>query len=145
MAFRVIWMVWMGCVIAGSVAPEPLMLEAELYVPLLGLGDKFLHFIGYCGLAFLATLSFHRRNRATVAALSMIALGAGVEFAQMFSPTRTTEWSDVAANTAGVLCGMMAGLLLRPFAHPTPPAAIERPRADVGLASISTRNHSVDA
>jgi hypothetical protein len=96
----------MAVVIGGSVAPEPFMVEAELYVPLLGWGDKFLHFVGYFGLAFFAMSSFERRSRGMAAALSMIALGAGVEFAQMLSPTRTPDWTDAIANTAGVVCGM---------------------------------------
>ena len=107
---RAVWMIWMAGVIAGSVAPEPLILEAELYVPLLGLGDKFLHFAGYCGLAFFAALSFAARRRGVVAALSMIVLGVGVEFAQLLSPTRTFEWGDAVANAGGVLCGMAAAL-----------------------------------
>jgi VanZ family protein len=108
------------------------MVEAKLYAPLLGLGDKFLHFIGYCGLAFLAILSFHRRNRGVAAALSMILLGVGVEFAQMLSPTRTTEWADATANTAGVLCGLMAALLLRlQYADRSAPVPIQRYGAGV--------------
>jgi VanZ family protein len=90
------------------------MLEAELYVPMLGWSDKLLHFLGYCGLAFFAVFSFRERSRGAVAALSMIVLGAGVEFAQMLTPARTAEWTDAASNSAGVLCGMAAALSVAP-------------------------------
>ena len=132
MVFRTIWILWMACVIGGSVAPEPFMVEAELYVPLLGLGDKLLHFAGYCVLAFFAILSFGRRTRGVAAALSMILLGVGVEFAQLLSHTRTTEWADAAANTGGVLCGIAVALLLRErFARRHAPVEIDRFAAEI--------------
>jgi VanZ family protein len=109
--YRVLWVIWMLCVIVSSLAPGFLMAQAEEYVPALGWSDKLLHFIGYFILAFLAVRSFERRRPGIYGAMSMVVLGVALEFAQKAAPGRTTDWHDGVANALGVLCGVAAALL----------------------------------
>ena len=77
--------------------------------------DTFLHTAGYSGLA-LVTLRAVARGRwagVSVAALVvswLIAIlhGAAVEWMQMFVPSRSAEWRDLANDAIGALVGLGA-------------------------------------
>lgn len=77
--------------------------------------DTFLHTAGYSGLA-LVTLRAVARGRwagVTVAALAvswLIAIlhGAAVEWMQMYVPSRTAEWRDLANDAIGALVALGA-------------------------------------
>ena len=86
------------------------MLRPHTWLPMLGWSDKLLHFGGYFGLAFLPVLAFETRRVAVIASLSMILVGGAIELGQHFSPGRQPDILDMAANTAGVVCGLAAGL-----------------------------------
>jgi VanZ family protein len=73
--------------------------------------DKLVHYGAYAGLAFLSLSAFERR-RGIVVALSMILLGAAMEFLQHFSPGRSPDTTDAIVNTLGVLSGISVGLLV---------------------------------
>ena len=73
--------------------------------------DELVHYGAYAGLAFLSLSAFERR-RGIVVALSMILLGAAMEFLQHFSPGRSPDITDAIVNTLGVLSGISVGLLV---------------------------------
>ena len=62
--------------------------------------DKLFHFSGYFGLmAWYAQLL----KRRTSAVFIFIAMGIGLEFAQMLVNTRSFEWADMLANVSGIV------------------------------------------
>jgi VanZ family protein len=78
----------------------------------LNLSDKFEHLCAYAFLAFLPAL--HERRRFTLlAALGAVLLGVFLEFAQLFSKSRTWELSDMGADALGVALGLLIGIPMR--------------------------------
>lgn len=75
--------------------------------------DKVYHAAAYFWLASLSMTGFSVR-RALPAALSMIILGVLLEIAQYFIPGRTFSLMDIAANSLGVILGIILGRYLRP-------------------------------
>ena len=62
--------------------------------------DKIYHFSGYFGLmAWYAQFVTQR----SLTIFLLVLLGIALEFAQMLVNTRSFEWADMVANTAGVL------------------------------------------
>lgn len=75
--------------------------------------DKLYHLAGYAWLAFWPCFGFVRKRVGLAASLSMILLGCGLEYAQGHVPGRMASGWDMAANTAGVVLGLLAGRLAR--------------------------------
>jgi VanZ family protein len=107
---RILWLAAAAAVIVGSLLPGsslPMRALGELDI-----SDKVLHFAAYALLAFLPSL--HEGWPALAAALAgAVALGVALEFAQRLSPGRNFEIADMAADTCGVLCGLLLALPLR--------------------------------
>jgi VanZ family protein len=104
-AALIAWLAAVAVVVAMSLRPEP-----EMPMPF-DEADKLYHFTGYAVLAFLPLLAFRGRV-ALYAASSMVLLGAALELGQSFVPGRSASMADIAANTAGVLCGIGLGKVL---------------------------------
>jgi VanZ family protein len=69
-------------------------------------GDKVEHFLAYALLSASAVQLFARRRASLLIALSLVALGIGLEFAQgTLTTTRMADPRDALANTLGVLAG----------------------------------------
>ena len=68
--------------------------------------DKLYHGAAYAWLGGLAVLAVPGRTAGRLAALSMIVLGALLEWGQSFVPGRTASLGDAAANAVGVLLGL---------------------------------------
>lgn len=75
--------------------------------------DKVYHGAAYFWLALLSMTGFSVR-RALPAALSMIILGVLLETGQYFISGRTFSLMDIAANSLGVILGIILGHYLRP-------------------------------
>jgi VanZ family protein len=73
--------------------------------PLPDNSDKVEHLAGYFVLAAAAVQLF-RGRLLLLAAVGLILLGVGVEFAQGLTAYRSSDPYDALANTAGVLLGM---------------------------------------
>ena len=106
---RVSWAAWLAGVVCGSLMSGNEMSSLEKVVPFLHY-DKWMHFGAYTGLACLSILAFERRRGIRVA-LSLILLGAAMEFAQHYSPGRSPDIADAIANSLGVCSGIALGLL----------------------------------
>lgn len=74
--------------------------------------DKTHHLIAYAALMFPAAL--HRARYWSGLALLFVSYSGLIELLQPYV-NRHGEWLDLAANTAGVACGLLAGALLRRF------------------------------
>jgi len=75
--------------------------------------DVVYHFCAYLWLSFLPFIGFRSLLGGSISALLMIPLGIGLEFGQYFVPTRVFSITDMAANSCGVLIGIVCGLFLR--------------------------------
>jgi VanZ family protein len=107
---RLAWLAAISVVIVGSLLPGnsfPLRLMTRLH-----LSDKVQHLTAYAVLAFIPALH-EKRSRVVVAAISVVALGVVLEFAQSFSVERMFEVADMLADTLGVVSGLTIALLFR--------------------------------
>jgi VanZ family protein len=108
---RTVWLLTVVCVVIGSLVPStsaPIRFFDELNV-----SDKVLHLGAY--LTLMALPAMHENRLVTaLLAVGTVALGLLLEYGQRYVPGRSWEVWDMAADTAGVLCGLVAARLLRP-------------------------------
>ncbi len=107
---RIAWVIALLLVISGSLLPASS--SAMQVIGYLQINDKLLHFLGYAVLGALPALHETRRALAVLSA-TLIAVGIALEYGQLFSPGRSFELLDMAADAAGVACGVIIGLLVR--------------------------------
>lgn len=94
MIWRLGFVVGLVAVIIGGLASE-----RQLGVSFDGI-DKLVHFAAFFALALLGALGWPARRGLFLLALPLV--GVALEAAQTFSPTRSFEWGDALANSAGV-------------------------------------------
>src|SRR5690348_17621055 len=75
-----------------------------------GVSDKSLHFTGYALMSAGAVGFCHEPRRLGLLALLAAAIGGAVEIAQAFTPDRSPELLDFAADSAGAALGWPAAL-----------------------------------
>jgi VanZ family protein len=100
--------VWLGIWIFGWVLAITLSLVRP---PPIGLdlpdSDKLGHLLAYATLSAWAVMLFATRRGWVLAALALVALGIGMEFAQgALTDYRLRDPRDALANTLGVLLGL---------------------------------------
>jgi len=101
--FKVLFVLGVVIIAIGSVMPGKQLPSGLPW-------DKALHFVGYFGLGFLARMGSERRP-AWLLIIACIAFSLAIEIAQMFIPNRGFEWQDLLANSLGVICGVLVGVL----------------------------------
>lgn len=102
---------WLGLWIAAIVALIVVcLIPLDSLPPLPENSDKVEHLLGYFLLAAAAVQLFGSRLALSLSAVGLVALGIGVEFAQGFTAYRSSDPTDAAANTLGVLLGMATAL-----------------------------------
>jgi VanZ family protein len=70
--------------------------------------DKLEHFLGYAALSAYAVLLFASRRAQVAAAIGLVALGVGLEFAQaVLTESRRADVFDALADASGVLAGLL--------------------------------------
>lgn len=84
--------------------------------------DKLLHLVGYAGVAFAALLFCRRPSSLLLAAAATFLGGTLMEFLQHFTPWRSFDVADMAANLAGALTGLLLALPLLPLVRWLRPA-----------------------
>lgn len=92
-----------------------------------GLSDKVLHFTGYALMSAGAVGFCHEPRRLGLLALLAAAIGGAVEIAQAFTPDRSPELLDFAADLAGAALGWLVALawlvlVVRPLRRRPAPA-----------------------
>ncbi|MBK8908082.1 MAG: VanZ family protein [Rhodospirillales bacterium] len=75
--------------------------------------DKIQHAFAYFVLTMLGLLSFPQQKALAVLAVALIVLGCGLEGVQAMVPGRVPAGSDIVANTAGVLIGLLLAAIAR--------------------------------
>ena len=108
---RIAWLCMLGCVVVGSLLPSNSLAKRALDA--LDVNDKLEHFLAYSALALLPALH-EKKPVAALMALAIALLGVALEFGQVLFSDRLFELGDIAAGTAGVLCGFVAATQLRP-------------------------------
>ncbi len=95
-------LVWGTGFEARSFGPIRFLLRTMPY------GDKVGHFVVYGVIVFALTIVLRSQIRSACGALSMFIVGIADEYRQLFDIDRNFELNDVLANTAGILCGLIA-------------------------------------
>lgn len=95
-----LWFLGITALVVACLLPAP-------DLPKVNVNDKLEHALAFALLASSAVQLFTRgRPLATVAA-GLLALGAGIEFAQaLFTTTRAMELADLVADAIGIGAGM---------------------------------------
>lgn len=114
---RLLWCICAGAVIVGSLLPaESAILKAVDYFLS---NDRLQHFCAYGVLAFLPAI--HERPRILIGLLLLTAaMGVLLEFGQVYSPGRSFDVRDMAADGFGIAAGALLGLPLRAFVRARP-------------------------
>jgi VanZ family protein len=73
--------------------------------------DKIVHIVAFFVLAAIPAAVLPGRAAIWLAMVFLLAVGAGIEFAQAFIPGRQGSGADMLANFAGILLGALAGRL----------------------------------
>lgn len=98
---------WLGLWIAAIAALIVVcLIPLDSLPPLPENSDKVEHLLGYFLLAAAAVQLFGSRRSLSLAAMGLIGLGIGIEFAQGYTAYRSSDPADALANTLGVLLGM---------------------------------------
>lgn len=97
---------WLAIIVLIVVCLIPL----DALPPLPDNSDKIEHLLGYFLLSAAAVQLFAGWRVLLLAAVGLIALGIGIEFAQGFTAYRSSDAADALANTVGVLLGMATAL-----------------------------------
>lgn len=93
------WLAVLGTLVVCLIPPPP--------IPLPENSDKVEHFLAYFLLAASAVQIYQRGAALIWAAVGLVALGIGIEFAQgALTVNRMADRMDALANSVGVLAGM---------------------------------------
>jgi VanZ family protein len=102
-AWLALWLFAVTVLVVVCLLPSP-------DLPNLHVSDKLEHAAAFALLAGSAVQLFERRALLMVA-IGLLALGAGIEFAQaLFTTTRAMEAADVVADTVGIVVGLSVAL-----------------------------------
>lgn len=109
-----LWAIGVAVLCALSLASgDSALLELTGRVPV---GDGTGHLIAYACLSLLPLLGFVEDRTAWTLSSSMAPLGLILELAQIGIPGRALDWADLAANSGGVVLGILLGWRLRRIA-----------------------------
>jgi len=89
---------YLAYIIYGSLTPDPVDVHIDGF-------DKVMHFSAYALLMMWFAMIFHKPVHRKAYAIVFIAVGVGLEFAQQAGGVRYFEFSDMVANSLGVLVG----------------------------------------
>jgi VanZ family protein len=95
------WLLVIGVVI-GSLVPGQNLPAVD---------DKLMH-AGTYGLLMVWFSGLYRRGLYVVIAAALAALGITLDWLQGFTRTRSLDWEDIAANSAGIVVGCVLAFSL---------------------------------
>jgi len=93
---RSIFLIYVIVVLYFSLSPSPI--GAEILH-----SDKLSHFIAYFVMGFLVYITFRAFRQKVYMFVLIILLGVLIEGAQHYIPGRTASYTDIVANTLGLL------------------------------------------
>lgn len=88
------------------------ILPGEAVAPLFNWSDKLNHAVAFWVLAFLLQMGWKKITAFKTTVLLML-YGAFIEFSQLFAIRRSAELADVAADSIGIVLGLILVKLLR--------------------------------
>lgn len=91
------WLLVIG-VVVGSLSPGQALPDFRI-------SDKVQHGAAYCAL-MVWFAGLYRRGRYPLIVAILLLLGAGLEVLQGTTRTRSLDWYDMAANSAGIAVGL---------------------------------------
>lgn len=89
---------YLAYIVYGSLTPDPVDLGVQDF-------DKVMHFSAYALLMMWFAMIFYKTKARVFHAVLFIGLGVGLEFAQQAGGVRYFEFSDMIANSLGVMAG----------------------------------------
>ncbi|MDH5392387.1 MAG: VanZ family protein [Gammaproteobacteria bacterium] len=89
---------YLAYIIFGSLTPSPVEVHIDDF-------DKIMHFSAYAILMMWFAMIFYNARARVLHAVAFVALGVALEFAQQAGGVRYFEFSDMVANSLGVLAG----------------------------------------
>jgi VanZ family protein len=107
--YRSLWLT-IGCMLVAlvlylSLTGNPVKIDLEIdYL------DKIFHTLAYFTLMFWFAQIYHDKKWRISLAVVFILMGVGLEYLQIFAPARYYELADMAANTTGVVLGLLLAL-----------------------------------
>ena len=110
-AILIVWGVLVCCVVTGTLLPNASPLIQA--VRSLHIHGRVIHFCMYLSVSFPPVIGMRERRKGLLWGLSIILLGAALEFGQHFSPGRTPAFGDGVANGFGVIAGILLGRPVR--------------------------------
>jgi VanZ family protein len=91
---------WALAIVLSLIPPPPMHVDVPA-------SDKLGHLLAYAALSAWAVMVFATRRAWLLAALALVALGVGMEFAQgALTVSRLRDPRDAVANTLGVILGL---------------------------------------
>lgn len=103
-----LWL-FLGWLMVAGVLVASLMPAKAVEVVFGGLNDKIEHAVAYAGLMVWFGGMFRRAAQPWIAA-AFVGLGGVIELLQGLTPTRTPDLFDLAADSVGVLIGLVLAL-----------------------------------
>lgn len=109
----IVLLVWAGlllCTAVGELLPgdsTPIMALSESNI-----NDKFLHFSAYAAVAFVPVFGL-RLGVALVCIIATELVGIALDIAQIFVRERSYDPYDIAANTVGIIVGILVAVVIR--------------------------------
>jgi VanZ family protein len=107
--FRLLWLIigytLVALVLYLSLTSSPVDLDIDIKYQ-----DKFFHAFAYFTLMFWFAQIYHDKFWRHGYAVVFVLMGAGLEYLQSFDPERYYELADMAANTTGVVVGLLLTL-----------------------------------
>ena len=104
--FTNVWLT-IGFLLAGLVICASLMPNPPDLTHMQG-GDKVEHGVAYFILTFWFSQIYAKNRVRWTIGITFILLGVAMEYLQGMTGYRTFEYADMAANTVGVLCALLA-------------------------------------
>lgn len=89
---------YLAYIVYGSLTPDPVDVHIDDF-------DKVMHFSAYALLMIWFAWIFYKQSSRYLMAVLFIGIGVGLEFAQQAGGVRYFEFSDMIANSLGVLAG----------------------------------------
>ena len=91
---------------------RPLPKTADDVLVVFPTADLVFHFSFFVYLRLLPHMTGWGRQRGSQITAGLVVFGVLLEMAQMFTASRSPDWVDAVANTAGVLAGRKLGHLI---------------------------------
>jgi len=111
--FRLVWVLWLASVVAGSLLP----LNAKHLTRTIGPRHRIVHIVAFAGIALGLSSQRLLSPRTLLASASVVGLGALLELLQHYLYGNAYEWPDVRDDCLGVMVGMLLPLLRRAVAQ----------------------------